>query len=225
MNKLIHQALEAYCRDGNPKHLQYAMRVCLMFHALDKMAEQPSQKCSYPYCGCNSKAWCKVERNEALAKMAENAREVGLDYEPAQQEPEQPAQTEVIAGRTIKVDWKAQALELRELVRLGGIKIAELEAALAEQPAQQEPVGYWQGEFSKDGGATLYEVPQESMFGRKYRNIPLYDRPQAREPLTGEQITEVIDKMPHGIRGWISDWDLYEFTRAIEAVHGIKGDA
>jgi hypothetical protein len=59
--------------------------------ALDKMAEnareQPAQKCSYPYCGCNSKAWCKVERNEAIDKMAENARELGLDYEPAQQEP------------------------------------------------------------------------------------------------------------------------------------------
>jgi hypothetical protein len=54
--------------------------------ALDKMAEnareQPAQKCSYPYCGCNSKAWCKVERNEALDKKAENARELGLDYEP-----------------------------------------------------------------------------------------------------------------------------------------------
>lgn len=59
--------------------------------ALDKKAEnaleQPAQKCSYPYCGCNSKAWCKVERNEALDKKAENARELGLDYEPAQQEP------------------------------------------------------------------------------------------------------------------------------------------
>ena len=58
---------------------------------LDKKAEnareQPAQKCSYPYCGCNSKAWCKVERNEALDKKAENARELGLDYEPAQQEP------------------------------------------------------------------------------------------------------------------------------------------
>ena len=37
-----------------------------------------------------------------------------------------------------------------------------------------EPVGFWQGEFSKDGGAVLYEVPQESVFGRKYLNAPLY---------------------------------------------------
>ncbi len=52
---------------------------------------------------------------------------------------EQPAQQqETINGRTVKVDWKAQALELRELVRLGGIKIAELEAELAEQPAQPQ---------------------------------------------------------------------------------------
>lgn len=24
--------------------------------------EQPAQLCKYPYCGCNSKAWCKVEQ-------------------------------------------------------------------------------------------------------------------------------------------------------------------
>ena len=51
----------------------------------EALAEQPAQKCSYPYCGCSSKAWCKVERNEALDKMAENARELGLDYEPEQE--------------------------------------------------------------------------------------------------------------------------------------------
>jgi len=62
----------------------------LLFEAeeiLEEALEQPAQKCSYPYCGCNSKAWCKVERNEALDKKAENARALGLDYEPAQQEP------------------------------------------------------------------------------------------------------------------------------------------
>ena len=40
----------------------------------EALAEQPAQQCGYPYCGCNSKAWCKLER------MAENARELGLDY-------------------------------------------------------------------------------------------------------------------------------------------------
>ena len=43
-----------------------------------------------------------------------------------------------------------------------------------------------------------------------------------RKPLTDKAITKVIDSMPSGINGWMSDWDLYDFTRAIEAAHGIK---
>jgi len=35
--------------------------------------------------------------------------------------------------------------------------------------------------------------------------------------LTDKAITKVIDSMPRGINGWMSDWDLYEFARAIEA--------
>jgi hypothetical protein len=42
------------------------------------------------------------------------------------------------------------------------------------KPESVELVGYWQGKFSDDGGATLYEVPQESCFGHKYPNKPLY---------------------------------------------------
>lgn len=38
-----------------------------------------------------------------------------------------------------------------------------------------------------------------------------------RKPLTDKAITKVIDSMPRGINGWMSDWDLYEFARAIEA--------
>lgn len=59
---------------------------------------------------------------------------------------------------------------------------AELRSMLINvsiQAAQAEPVGYWDGEFSKDGGATLYEVPQESVFGHKYRNIPLFHQAPA----------------------------------------------
>jgi transcription elongation factor Elf1 len=35
--------------------------------------------------------------------------------------------------------------------------------------------------------------------------------------LTDKVITKVVDSMPRGINGWMSDWDLYEFARAIEA--------
>lgn len=63
--------------------------------------------------------------------------------------------------------------------------INALRAAL-EHP-EQEPVGYWMGEFN-DGAATLYEVPQESVFGRTYRNIPVYTTPpqQQAEPVKYE---------------------------------------
>lgn len=49
----------------------------------------------------------------------------------------------------------------------------------AEVRGDAEPVGYWQGQFSQDGGATLYEVPQVSAFGRSYPNIPLWEHPPA----------------------------------------------
>jgi hypothetical protein len=50
-------------------------------------------------------------------------------------------------------------------------------------------------------------------------DIPLYTTPQQRTwvGLTDEQTTEVIDSMPQGINGWMSDWDLYEYANAIEA--------
>jgi hypothetical protein len=35
--------------------------------------------------------------------------------------------------------------------------------------------------------------------------------------LTDEVITKVVDSMPRGIKGWMSDWDLYDYARAIEA--------
>jgi hypothetical protein len=48
---------------------------------------------------------------------------------------------------------------------------------------------------------------------------PLYTHPPQRTwvGLTDEQITQVIKSMPRGIKGWMSDWDLYEFSKAIEA--------
>jgi len=63
----------------------------------------------------------------------------------------------------------------------------------------QKPTGYWDGEFSDDGGAILYEVPQESLFGRKYPNIPLYTTPPAAPvPLTDERVgrtdREIVDQ-------------------------------
>ena len=44
-----------------------------------------------------------------------------------------------------------------------------------------------------------------------------------RKPLTDKAITKVIDSMPKKMKGFMVDWDLYKFTRAIEAKHGVKG--
>jgi hypothetical protein len=52
------------------------------------MKQEP--KCRYPRCSCNSKDFCDPKRQEALDKKAENARELGLDYEPVQAEKQEP---------------------------------------------------------------------------------------------------------------------------------------
>ena len=49
---------------------------------------------------------------------------------------------------------------------------------------------------------------------------PLYTSPPKREPLTDEEIETyryMID--------WTAGWSYIEFARAIEAAHGIKGEA
>ena len=51
---------------------------------------------------------------------------------------------------------------------------------------------------------------------------PLYTAPPQRKPLTDKAITQVIDSMPKKMKGFMVDWDLYEFARAIEAAHDIK---
>ena len=40
--------------------------------------------------------------------------------------------------------------------------------------------------------------------------------------LTDVIITQVIDSMPKKMKGFMVDWDLYEFAQAIEAAHDHK---
>lgn len=57
----------------------------------------------------------------------------------------------------------------------------------------------------------------------KYESM-LYTTPPQRTwvGLTDKAITRVIDRMPKKMKGFMVDWDLYIFARAIEAAHGIK---
>ena len=90
-----------------------------------------------------------------------------------------------------------------------------LRAALAEPEPAEKPAGYWDGKFY-DGGSALYEAPQKSLFGIKYTNIPLYTRPQRRDPLTDDQIMQLA-ATPCAVPGSYA----HTLARAIESAHGI----
>ena len=126
----------------------------------------------------------RLERDAAIERMKENARELGLTYEPARQEQE-PVGALILGGivdtssgpeyEDWDVEWNNKAVE-----------------ALQERLVTGEPV-----------------------------TVPLYTRPQAREPLTDEQIEREWQFL-HDEEG--NPPDLHDFARAIEAAHGITGE-
>ena len=91
---------------------------------------------------------------------------------------------------------------------------------------KQEPVGYWMGEFN-DGAATLYEVPQESVFGRTYRNMPVYTTPPQRKPLRDEIVNTLYQNLAADERTkqfTAQNWFQAGFSTG-EAAHGIKEES
>ena len=84
-----------------------------------------------------------------------------------------------------------------------------------EQPAQDEPVAVYVGETWCGSVVRLYDdLPLET---------PLYTRPQAREPLTDEQIATI--RIDEEFDQWgISEAAFKYVARAIEAAHGITGE-
>lgn len=136
-------------------------------------------------------------------KLVFNGKSNRLNSEPAQPQPVYPSSWEYSAREWLdktewvqqREDWPFPALGMH---RADVMKkyIEHLEAQA--QPA--EPVGYWQGEFSKDGGAILYEVPQVSAFGRSYPNIPLWTHPPAEVVrLTDDEWEEIGQR--YGVTG------------------------
>ena len=86
-----------------------------------------------------------------------------------------------------------------------------IEEALA-QP-EQEPVA-WMND-STPSGIFARHMEGAKNFGC---TIPLYKTPPQRKPLTDEEVNKLVDD---------EDWynDPHGFVRAIEAAHGIKGEA
>ena len=109
-------------------------------------------------------------------------------------------------------DWDAMAVMVEEQQRMAK-RIAELEA-------QQEPVA-WQLVFD-DGHTEITTRPvaewKRLMWesaGKRWDTIPLYTTPPHRKPLTDKEIGEIAGET----------LDPWSCARAIEAAHGIKGEA
>ena len=102
--------------------------------------------------------------------------------------------------------------EVRHLKAITAIKAA-LEA-------KDEPVAwFWFDE--RDGGEWIH-IADNQINADKFGNakvIPLYTTPPQRKPLSEEEIGAILEDVnAYGTR-------LYTFARAIEAAHGIKGEA
>ena len=90
--------------------------------------------------------------------------------------------------------------------------ITAIRKALA-QP-EQEPVAWM-----TPTGALYRTEDVDGCFDETH--IPLYTTPPQRKPLTDEE----IDAIYTGVRAVHHEIDSYVFARAIEAAHGIKGEA
>ena len=96
-----------------------------------------------------------------------------------------------------------------EMIRLMDAAITAIREALAEQPAQQEPVAEYIGECNDGSLVQLYDDVKK---GAKF-----YISPPQRKPLTDEQIERLWYEFHDREFGWAR-----RFARAIEAAHGIK---
>jgi hypothetical protein len=115
--------------------------------------------------------------------------------------------------------WLMYAEEIEAFANLVAAKERE---ALA-QP-EQEPVAWMRQDGQKVTTASdRHNYPD---YETRY-SIPLYTTPPQRSEssgkpsawvgLTDKQTTQAIKSMPKGIKGWMIDWDLHDFSKAIEA--------
>jgi hypothetical protein len=164
--------------------------------------------CIYPRCSCNSKDFCDPKRQQALDKKAENARELGLDYEPV---------------APVREDWGPGPHECHSLTaapmqepvawRYRGILHDFDPSDWAEGPVTplyttppvQEPVAWTVSgkitDWSKDFSA----------YQTKHYTRPVYTPPAAQRQWVGLTDAEVMQTMS-------GDWtSQFYFARAIEA--------
>ncbi len=125
------------------------------------------------------------------------------------------------------IDTMKQALEVVKqgsVDHLSHLQREKLAAALIlaiEQMEKQEPVAW----MSKTGHGTYWrehitQTLREMEFGGRPIWTPLYTAPPQRQPLSQQEIDEII--MQH-TGGFIGGMHFVRLARAIEAAHGIKG--
>ena len=152
--------------------------------------------------------------DSALERMAENERELGLDYMEPALEPTTKQKVDAAVEQYAKTgNGRVLEAALRNIIineTLDKMAKNARELGLDYEPAQQqEPVarvvGYYAGRCVIEPLGPAAVMPN---------NMALYIRPQAREPLTDAQIYDMYNE-PR------SDAEMLEFARAIEAAHGI----
>jgi hypothetical protein len=79
----------------------------------------------------------------------------------------------------------------------------------------QEPIAYINVEKRRLEFASPY-VKWDTPTTIKLDRIPLFTQ-RTWVGLTDKQTTQLIKSMPRGIKGLMIDWDLYDFSKAIEA--------
>ena len=108
----------------------------------------------------------------------------------------------------------AMASSMYEASNLAKITSTRIREALAEQPAQQEPVAMHEDWYDSNSCGHCGMVGGHTKTCRHYTSPPAQ-----RKPLTDEQIEDIWADCP-------ADWDdkinVLTLARAIEAAHGIK---
>lgn len=178
--KLALEALEP--RPGMPNPEYESLTQCAITALREALAEQPAQ--------------------QALDKKAENARELGLDYEP------------VWGGGPSNKDYE-DAMRLRRLNEL------------AKPAQQQEPVAW---RFTGIAGLKRYMTQKQ--YDAQQPGVKKWYEPfmcanctsllAQRKPLTDDEIHQCFLASEQGQDG--TEFRK-AFARAIEAAHGIKGEA
>ena len=166
---------------------------------------------------CETVAHCMthgcIPKQQALDKMAENAKQLGLDYEPVcNKDPQGCWNVRCQLGKKCKNTPAQQEPVAAEAVgySIGFGDGYQAGKDAAPQPAQQEPVAC---QYAQD-----VAMPEYRCVGRcQYDTSP----PAQRKPLTDEEISSLWDGHVVPVFGK-NGINPVVFARAIEAAHGIK---